>query len=103
MWRRCGNGPTLMLRACMGIDLSGFKLCMAEPLRYHCQIHPFLVKMLTTAANESMIPVHDRMPIILERDELVEWTTNREWAVNHLNKKPCQLDIKTEFEQMSLF
>lgn len=59
--------------------------------------------ILTTAANESMIPVHDRMPIILERDELVEWITNKEWAVNHLNKKPCQLDVKTEFEQISLF
>ena len=59
--------------------------------------------ILTTAANESMKPIHDRMPIILDRDELMEWTTNREWSVNHLNKKPCQLDIKTEFQQMSLF
>lgn len=59
--------------------------------------------ILTTAANESMKPIHDRMPIILDRDELMEWTTNREWSVIHLNKKPCQLDIKTEFQQMSLF
>lgn len=59
--------------------------------------------ILTTAANESMKPIHDRMPIILDRDELMEWTTNREWSVNHLYKKPCQLDIRTEFEQISLF
>lgn len=29
--------------------------------------------ILTTAANASMEPVHDRMPLILERDELAAW------------------------------
>lgn len=59
--------------------------------------------ILTTAANESMEPVHNRMPVILDSNELMEWTTNREWAINHLHKKPCRLDRKTEFEQIKLF
>jgi len=59
--------------------------------------------VLTTAANESMKPVHDRMPIILDRDELNVWTGNRDQAVNLLHKKICPLDSKTEFNQMSLF
>ena len=29
--------------------------------------------ILTTAANISMEPVHDRMPLILERKEIAEW------------------------------
>lgn len=59
--------------------------------------------ILTTAANESMSPVHDRMPLILERDELSAWISDKKNALNILRKTPCLLDKRTEFEQLSLF
>ena len=59
--------------------------------------------ILTTAANESMEPVHDRMPLILEKDEVLPWLTDRSKTEAFLGKVPCQLERKTEFEQMTLF
>ena len=29
--------------------------------------------IITTSANELMQPIHDRMPVVLEKDDLVEW------------------------------
>ena len=59
--------------------------------------------ILTTAANPSMQPVHDRMPLILEQDEIVPWIFDREKTDGILHKVPCLLERRTEFEQMSLF
>lgn len=59
--------------------------------------------ILTTEANESMRPVHDRMPLILEREEIVPWIFDNGKTEALLHKKPCLLDRRTEFEQMSLF
>lgn len=59
--------------------------------------------ILTTAANESVKPVHDRMPLLLERDEIIEWTTDRESVLGILQKKPCLLHSRTDFKQMTLF
>ena len=59
--------------------------------------------ILTTAANESMQPVHDRMPLILEPDEIQPWVFDNGKAEQILQKTPCLLDRKTEFEQMRLF
>lgn len=59
--------------------------------------------ILTTAANESMSPVHDRMPLILEPDEVMTWINDREKAKDLLDKKPCLLQRRAEYEQLSLF
>ena len=59
--------------------------------------------ILTTAANESMEPVHDRMPLILEEKEILPWLTERSKTEVFLEKVPCQLNRTTEFEQMTLF
>lgn len=59
--------------------------------------------ILTTAANPSMQPVHDRMPLVLEQDEIVPWIFEREKTEGILHKVPCLLERRTEFEQMSLF
>ncbi|MBO5239370.1 MAG: SOS response-associated peptidase [Lachnospiraceae bacterium] len=59
--------------------------------------------ILTTAANESMKPVHDRMPLILDKDDIVPWLTERSKTEAFLAKVPCQLERTTEFEQMTLF
>lgn len=59
--------------------------------------------ILTTAANESMQPVHDRMPLILERGEMEEWLWDDRRAMEILQKEPVRLERKTEYEQLSLF
>ena len=59
--------------------------------------------ILTTAANESMEPVHDRMPLILNKDEILPWLTERSKTEDFLDKVPCQLKRSTEFEQITLF
>ncbi len=59
--------------------------------------------ILTTAANASMEPVHDRMPLILERQEIAEWMFRDAKTESFLHKTPCLLERKTDYEQLSLF
>lgn len=59
--------------------------------------------ILTTAANESMKPVHGRMPLILEQEEILPWIFDDKKVEQILQKTPCLLERKTEFEQISLF
>lgn len=59
--------------------------------------------ILTTAANASMEPVHDRMPLILERQDITEWMFRDEKTESILHRTPCLLERKTEYEQLSLF
>ena len=42
--------------------------------------------ILTTAANSSVSPVHDRMPVILDRGELEEWVLDPQAAMLLLRK-----------------
>lgn len=59
--------------------------------------------ILTTEANDSMRPVHDRMPLVLEREELPRWLKEEGLAESFLQKTPPLLERRMEFEQMSLF
>lgn len=59
--------------------------------------------ILTTAANASMEPVHDRMPLILERQEIADWMFCDAKTEDFLHKTPCLLERKTDYEQLSLF
>lgn len=59
--------------------------------------------ILTTAANASMKPVHDRMPLLLERDEVAGWVLDDGRIENILRKIPCLLERRTEYEQLTLF
>ena len=59
--------------------------------------------ILTTAANESMKPVHDRMPLLLERDEIGNWIFENQHAEDLLKKTSALLERRADFEQMSLF
>lgn len=59
--------------------------------------------ILTTAANASMEPVHDRMPLILEQQEITEWMFHDTKTETILHKTPCLLERKTDYEQLSLF
>ena len=59
--------------------------------------------ILTTEANPSVKPVHDRMPLILEQNELEDWVTDDGAAEHFLHKTPVLLEREAEYEQMSLF
>lgn len=58
--------------------------------------------ILTTAANASMEQVHDRMPLILERQEIAEWMTDDAKTEGFLHKTPCPLERETDYEQLRL-
>lgn len=59
--------------------------------------------ILTTQANTSMKPVHDRMPLLLAQDELIPWLLDESQTSKLLSNIPCLLARKTDYEQMSLF
>ncbi|OUO30419.1 DUF159 family protein [Lachnoclostridium sp. An298] len=59
--------------------------------------------ILTTQANPSVSPVHDRMPLILEPMELKDWVLDDRATEYLLNKTPVLLKTHAEYEQMSLF
>ena len=49
-----------------------------------------------------MRKVHDRMPLILEKEQLSDWFDNRK-AEQILHRVPVQLKRQAEYEQQSLF
>lgn len=59
--------------------------------------------ILTTKANASMQPIHDRMPLLLEKEEVVPWILDNSKTEEFLHKKPCELDRRSDYEQISFF
>lgn len=58
--------------------------------------------ILTTDANSSVKGVHERMPLILESEEINDWLWNQERFKNILKKRPLPLAKKSEYEQQTL-
>ncbi len=44
--------------------------------------------ILTTAANASMAPIHDRMPVVLRQEQLVPWIRSVSQALSILRQEP---------------
>ncbi len=59
--------------------------------------------ILTTRANESVAPVHERMPLILEKEEVKPWLLRDERVEELLHKKPRDLERSGRYVQMGLF
>jgi putative SOS response-associated peptidase YedK len=59
--------------------------------------------ILTTAANSSVSRFHDRMPVLLQREELEPWIFSDKTFDRLLDKQMPELKHWQEFEQMSLF
>lgn len=59
--------------------------------------------IITTAANESVRRVHDRMPLILAEHEVEEWIFDDTFWQHALKKVPVQLQKFQQYEQRSLF
>ena len=59
--------------------------------------------VLTTAANESMIKVHDRMPLMMDINDVEPWIFNDKDAEKLLTKEMPMLTSSCENEQISMF
>ncbi|MBR0085557.1 MAG: SOS response-associated peptidase family protein [Lachnospiraceae bacterium] len=59
--------------------------------------------VITREANASMLPVHDRMPLIVGKDAVRDWLTDKDAAREILKDELPQLSARREYEQMSLF
>ena len=46
---------------------------------------PNRLVILTTAAVGEAVEVHDRMPLIVPKEQLLNWLTNTAFAVRHLD------------------
>ena len=55
--------------------------------------------VITTAANESVKSVHDRMPLILSEDEVEDWIMEDSFWRTALHSVPMQLQKFQEYEQ----
>lgn len=63
----------------------------------------FRFVILTTAANDSMKPVHDRMPLILPENQIRDWIFDDGAVREILRQGSPLLDRYQEYEQLSLF
>ena len=62
--------------------------------------------VITTAANRSMIPVHDRMPVLMGAEEIGGWLRDPEVSRAILGRQPMELKAELAedaWEQLSLF
>ena len=57
--------------------------------------------ILTREANASMSPVHDRMPLILTREEVAPWVSERAEAERLLVKELPMLKAERPYEQLT--
>lgn len=57
--------------------------------------------VLTREANASMAPVHDRMPLILTREEVEPWVRDRGVAENILTQRMPMLRAERPYEQIT--
>ena len=58
--------------------------------------------IFTTNANQSIVDVHDRMPLILQKDQIHSWLFDCSQTQNLLKQIPVSLKRITEFEQLKL-
>ena len=58
--------------------------------------------VLTTEANQSMVSTHDRMPLIVEPDQLKDWVLDDIKFSGILKQTPVLLDTKQEYDQQEL-
>ena len=59
--------------------------------------------IITTSANESMAPFHDRMPLIIKKDEVKEWLRDSSSTKDFLAQPMPKLTAVKENQQISLF
>ena len=58
--------------------------------------------ILTTQANESMQPIHDRMPVMISRDEMIPWLNDNENLSDFLERPQVKLVREQDSGQMRM-
>ncbi|MFV0466404.1 MAG: SOS response-associated peptidase [Lachnospiraceae bacterium] len=58
--------------------------------------------ILTSAANNSMLPVHDRIPLVLDQERAFQFLAAESAAIELLTSTPLELSRSAEFEQLRL-
>ena len=59
--------------------------------------------ILTTAANSSMMPVHDRMPVMIDKVNVRDYLMDPSAAAQLLKEPMPELNRSSDYEQLSLF
>ena len=59
--------------------------------------------VMTTAANETMVPVHDRMPLMIAAGDVRRWILDNNSYQQLLGLSMPMLDVYREQEQLSMF
>ena len=59
--------------------------------------------IITREANESMLPVHDRMPLMIRPRDVRDWLHDADRMRDILQEPLPQLLAKRDYEQLSLF
>ena len=59
--------------------------------------------ILTTKANKSMEPVHDRMPVMIDAGNVRDYLQDASAALDMLKEPMPELEKNTDYEQLSLF
>ena len=59
--------------------------------------------IITREANESMLPVHDRMPLMIKADQVRDWIHDPAATEEFLHQALPQLEGKRDYEQLTLF
>ena len=58
--------------------------------------------VLTTAANESISDIHDRMPVVIEKESISDWLFSYEKSTQLMRRKMPLFLAKRDYEQLSL-
>lgn len=93
-WDSDKNKVVFQSREHLNLYMAGFYNCFPDGDHF---------MIITTQANESVSPVHPRMPLILEEQELDSWLYDDDFLEVVLHKTPQQLQREQEYEQQSLF
>ena len=93
-WDRKKDKVSFTLSGCPVIYLAGIFRWFEEEPRF---------VILTRAANASMMPVHDRMPLMIPENEVASWILDRSVTEHFLENELPALTAQREFEQMTMF
>ena len=92
-WNRKKEKVTFYREDAPVIFLAGFYNVFGDEKRF---------TVLTTEANQSMVSTHDRMPLIVEPDQLKDWVLDDIKFSGILKQTPVLLDTKQEYDQQEL-
>ncbi len=75
-------------------------LCMAGVYKHFGDQERFVI--LTAPADTLMEPIHDRMPLILEKNQIEDWIFDEKAARKLAKEAKPRLERRTDYEQQSL-